>query len=297
MTRFLHITDIHLEPGFREVPKRAFLNKRITGYASLALRRRAHFAGADEKIGLLAELADRSAIDHVLCTGDYTALGTVAELEHAQRITAPLFARPLGFSTVPGNHDVYVDDTVGDGAFVEAFGAGLESAEPVAAEGSRFPYVRYVGEDVAVLAVNSAKPNPSVFDSSGWVPEAELEALARTLTLPEVRRRFCFVLTHYAPFRADGTPDKRQHGLHNADALLDVLRGMRRGALLHGHVHYRYHHPASHAGVPIFCAGSSTYVGREGIWRFDIDGDDAIATPGGFSGGDYGFDDADAVSF
>ncbi len=47
-----------------------------------------------------------------------------------------------------------------------------------------------------------------------------LAAFRRILADPRVAGRFVFVLIHYAPRRADGSPDQRLHGLENADDFL-----------------------------------------------------------------------------
>ena len=76
VTRVLHVSDLHLEDGFPGVPLSRFLNKRVVGYANLALRRRKAFAEAELKVEALAEFAREQRVDLIVCTGDYTALGT-----------------------------------------------------------------------------------------------------------------------------------------------------------------------------------------------------------------------------
>ena len=76
MLRVLHFSDVHLERGFKGVPLRQFMNKRVVGYANLALRRRGHFADAVEKVEALARFIHDENIDISVGTGDYTALGT-----------------------------------------------------------------------------------------------------------------------------------------------------------------------------------------------------------------------------
>ena len=57
---------------------------------------------------------------------------------------------------------------------------------------------------------------------------------------------------------------------------LAVLRGElvrgERFAVLHGHIHRRYHHPATADRPHVFGAGSSTMAGREGYWLIDTAG-------------------------
>jgi hypothetical protein len=50
---------------------------------------------------------------------------------------------------------------------------------------------------------------------------------------------------------------------------LRILRGPR-FAVLHGHIHQRYHHPATETRPAIYGAGSSTMAGREGYWLLEV---------------------------
>ena len=112
VTKVLHVSDVHLEDGFAEVPISRFLNKRIVGFANLKFRRRKVFLDAVQKVEALAEFSKEQGVDLVICTGDYTALGTEPEIRYARKIIEPLTHAPLGFFTVPGNHDLYLRDTV-----------------------------------------------------------------------------------------------------------------------------------------------------------------------------------------
>jgi hypothetical protein len=205
--------------------------------------------------------------------------------------------RPAGFVHVPGNHDLYLPSALREQRFVRAFAGTLATDLPELAGDDGWPIVRLFGEGIAVVAVNSARPNPEPWRSSGFIPPAQLAALERALAAPPVRGRFVFVITHYAPRRGDGRPDGRFHGLDNADAFLDACRGVERGAILHGHIHssYRLDLP----GLPaIFCAGSSTHEGREGLWIFDVDDRgtrSATARRGRFDGTRYVVDGAGAA--
>jgi hypothetical protein len=40
--------------------------------------------------------------------------------------------------------------------------------------------------------------------------------------------------------------------------------------VLHGHIHHRYHHPATAERPHVFSAGSSTQRGREGYWVIEV---------------------------
>ena len=104
-----------------------------------------------------------------------------------------------------------------------------------------------------------------------------------------VAPRVVLVATHYAPRRRDGSPDAWLHGLENADAFLEVCARHPRAAILHGHIHWRYH--LGLRGLPpMFGAGSVTDAGREGLWLFELDAGTLRATPGAWRGDAYALD-------
>ncbi|MEM7437878.1 MAG: metallophosphoesterase, partial [Myxococcota bacterium] len=232
MTRVLHISDLHLEDGFAGVPLRSFLNKRLVGLANLSLHRRRLFADGPHKVTALAELAQRERVDLVLCTGDYTALGTEAEIAFARRTVEPLTGFRDGFFTVPGNHDLYLSDSADEGWFDEHFGEFLRTDMPEHAVDGVWPQVRLSIDGVALIGVNSARPNDKPSRSNGRIPDTQLDALARILEDSRLADRFVFLATHYAPRLENGEPDRPSHGLENADAFLEVTRAIRRGALV-----------------------------------------------------------------
>src|SRR5262249_12288532 len=144
--------------------------------------------------------------------------------------------------------------------------------------------------------VNSARPNPQLWRSSGRVPAVQLDALRAILADPRLRGRTLLVATHYALRRPDGSPDGFTHGLENADELLALCAPVARCAVLHGHIHHRFHHrPAN--GPHLFGAGSATHRGREGFWQLEIERDRVRALPGSFRDGDYRLDASGAIEF
>lgn len=268
--RVLHFSDPHLHVRASEIALRQWLGKRIVGGINFLLLRRGDFAAVPRKLAELAAFAERERVDLVLCTGDYTTLGTEVELRAARRAVAPLMERPAGFVHVPGNHDLYVRSDVRAGVFERVFGAPGPGDLPEHAVDGGWPFARLVGERVAVVAVNSARPNPSPWRSSGRVPAAQIEALSRLLADPRLDGRFVFVLSHYGPRRDDGRVDHWLHGLENAEELVAACRRLRWGAILHGHLHRRFR--LDLPGMPpIFCAGSATRSGREGFWLFEVE--------------------------
>ena len=277
--RILHFSDPHLDPDLSKVPVTEWPGKRLIGAANLLLNRRRHFDAVEEKLAALDRFRLERKVDLVLCTGDFTVLGTLAEMERVREVIEPLTRAPLGFITVPGNHDLYMPDTVRDRRFTQVFGDLMGEGD--------WPWVRLFGDGVAVVGVNSARPNPQPWRSSGQVPEDQLKGLAEVLARPDMQNRFVFVMTHYAPRRPSGKPDHTSHGMTNAEEFLEVCRTIPRGAILCGHIHRRFRIEVQELQTPIFCAGSVSRNHREGLWLFEVDGRSARAMPGKWDGERY----------
>jgi 3',5'-cyclic AMP phosphodiesterase CpdA len=294
--RILHFSDIHLGVSWHDVPWRDWFSKRIIGGLNLVLGRARRFAQAGPKLVALAEFARRQEIDAVVFTGDYTAMGTCGEFQLARSAVAPFLQAPLGYFNVPGNHDLYVRDVIREGRFEAAFGETLKTELPeYSVPGGVWPWVRWVADAVAVVGVNSARPNPQPWRSSGEIAPDQLEALRALLRDPRLQRRFVFVITHYAPCLEKGLADTATHGLVNASAFLGVCRDLRQGAILCGHVHRRFAACPAGFGVPVLCAGSATLQGREGLWIYETDNTAVHALPGRWANQDYVVDESGRV--
>ena len=284
--RILHFSDVHLPLRPGDLGPGGWFGKRGLGALNYRLGRGRCFERAAEKLTALGTFARDQQVDLALNTGDSTGLGTLPELRRARAALAPFAELPLGLVTLPGNHDVYVPDSVAH--YETTFGDWIRTDRPdLAGPGGRWPFVRLFGDGLAVVGVDSARPNPQLWRSSGEIGAAQLAALRRILEDVRLTGRLILVMTHYAPRGADGRPDTRHHGLVDADAFLDACRGLTRGAILHGHIHQRYHVEPEGLGVTVYCAGSATKDGREGIWLFDLDGDELRARPGTWKDGAY----------
>jgi 3',5'-cyclic AMP phosphodiesterase CpdA len=287
MIRILHFSDAHVQVPLWQMPLGSFLGKRLLGAANLRLRRGKFFRRAPHKLEHLAQLSEALKIDLAVFTGDCTALGTEPEYRAARSAMSAFMAPSRAFFLIPGNHDLYLADAVDERRFDRYFGDFLTTDLPELRVDGPWPIVRWVGEDVALVAINSAKPNPEPWRASGRVPEAQLHALTRALRHEQVAKRFVFVVTHYGPRRKDGTPDTSLHGFENGEAFLDACAGLRWGAIIHGHIHWHYCLQLDPVAPPIFCAGSATFEGREGFWVYEVDGDRMKAFSGRWTGSRY----------
>src|SRR5579883_3286669 len=103
--RIAHFSDLHLL-NLDGVRPHRFLNKRLSGYANIALKRgHVHKAAY---VRAIAQEVRRQAIDHVCITGDLTNLALETEYELAREvIEKDLGLDPSRVTVVPGNHDLY----------------------------------------------------------------------------------------------------------------------------------------------------------------------------------------------
>ena len=107
--RLAHISDLHVL-DLTGARARDFLNKRITGSATLFARR----STAHQTSVVQAAIRDinEQAPDHVVVTGDLTNLSLRSEFEAATGLLRELGGRDR-LSVVPGNHDVYTRESRG----------------------------------------------------------------------------------------------------------------------------------------------------------------------------------------
>lgn len=294
--KILHLSDLHFEDGFGEVPMGALLNKRLVGLGNLWLRRRRLYRDAPAKIEKLTALARELGPDLIIITGDFTALGTEAELHLARRLLDPLFdiADPI---VLPGNHDVYLHDG-GEARFEAIFRGALRTDLQDLPQGEGFPRVRLF-DGLAVITFETARPNPEPWLSSGAVPTEQLRALRSLSDHMALRGRRIVFATHYAPFLEDGSPDHARHGIDNREALIDVLRLFPGALFLHGHVHRRYHVRVPELPIDFFCSGSSTMRGREGFFFYELNDrarpSGVRAIPGAFFDGEPRLEEGRAI--
>lgn len=287
--RILHFSDIHVSAMVRHMGWKKWFSKRGIGAVNLLRGRAKYFDDVEMKMRALVRFKEENDIDIVINTGDYTSLGLEHELELARELMAPLMDPPQRYLTVPGNHDIYVHEGNSHYRFAAHFCSVLQNDLPEYCRGGHFPLIRLIGDDVAVIALNSAKPNPWPWRSDGHIPTIQLEAFRHMLQDERVKGRFLFVITHYAPRLANGQPDRKLHGLHNADDLLATCKTIEKGAILFGHVHKTYRVDIPETEIPLFCAGSATMEGHEGAWVYGIENQQLEAKRLFWDGKQYSF--------
>lgn len=236
--RIAHLSDLHLLSLEGAVPYRLF-NKRLTGYVNIRFHRKSvHKPFA---VRAAAREIRRLGIDHVVITGDVSNLALENEFELVRRFLAEdLGLSPDRVSLVPGNHDAYTAGAHRSRRFASTFAAYLRSdLAELTAPGEVFPFVHLRGP-AAIIGVSTALPRPPLV-ASGSIGVPQLRALDRILAHPEVASRTAIILQHH-PIHNPGSFTKRVlEGLLDAASEVKLLGRLRRGLLLHGHLHRRIH--------------------------------------------------------
>ena len=287
--KVLHFSDTHVGIQVRHMGWKKWFSKRAIGAINLVRGRAKYFDDAEVKLAALIKFKEANAIDLVIHTGDYTALGLESELKLARELLSPLMSPPQRYVTVPGNHDIYVHEGNSHYRFSEQFCSVLQNDLPEYCRGGQWPLVRLVGDDIAVVALNSSRPNPLPWISSGNIPQEQLDALEELLQDERVKERYIFVITHYAARLANAQPDTKSHGLINAEQFLQKCKDVKRGAILCGHVHKTYHVDLECLNCDLYCAGSATMEGHEGFWVYEVQGKELTAKPVYWNGEEYLF--------
>jgi 3',5'-cyclic AMP phosphodiesterase CpdA len=268
--RVLHLSDVHVTERYSALPWRKLGWRRWLALLELGPGGRAQaYAEAGCVLGAIAEDAERLGAAHVVVSGDLTAYALDAEFAAARKALGSLADDPARCTVVPGNHDTFTPGSLRSARFERHFGQLLASdLEGTAGEGP-YPFVRLLGEEAAVVGLLSARVPRFPGLAHGWLGRPQLEALRRVVADPRLERRAILVAVHHAPRTPRGRPDRRSHGLLDANALLDALRGPR-FAILHGHIHRPHHQPSDGVLPHLFGAGSSTERGREGYWCIEL---------------------------
>ncbi len=236
--RIAHFSDLHLL-SLTGVSALRFLNKRLTGYANLRLRRSRVHRSAYVR-GIAKEIKARD-IDHVVVTGDLTNLALEPEFELAREVLRDdLGLEASRVSVVPGNHDLYTGGSGRSQRFASYCADYVASDLPllaVSVPAGRFPFVKLRGP-VAIIGLSSAVTR-APFVASGHLGLSQLHALERILANDEVRKRTVVIAIHHPIHNPKSRLKTLLGGLSDAPELAELLGQQRRGLVLHGHLHRR----------------------------------------------------------
>lgn len=268
--RFLHCSDVHVTANYFALPLRRLGWRRWLAMAEYMGGRGKAFLRAPQLLTAMAEDAQREGVDHFIVSGDLTQYALEPEFQLARESLGALAEDPRRCTIIPGNHDVFTPGSHRTERFARHFGHLLQSDLPEYRREGAFPFVRLVGEGAAVVGLLSARVPLVPGIASGYIGAAQLEGLAALVKDPRLEGRAVLVVVHHAPLNSKGREDHYLHGLRDGRQLCALLPGPRY-AVLHGHIHQRYHHVATAERPHIFSAGSSTQAGREGYWIIEVE--------------------------
>jgi len=267
VVRLAHLSDIHLTATKLDWGWRDWFNKRLAAWINFRwLGRRHRFRHADTVMAAFAADLDERRPDHVIFSGDATALGFESEFRRAAALLG--VGRRPGLA-VPGNHDYCTRPAAASGLFERHFAPWQEGQR---VDDAVYPFAQRVGP-AWLIGVNSCTGNRWAWDASGTVSAGELERLRRLLASLQGGPRI--LVTHYPVALASGKRERRTHGLRNVDELVTVAAEGGVDLWLHGHRHGAYHHLGDTAApFPVLCAGSGT---QTGCWSYgDYTLDDGV---------------------
>ena len=277
MFTLAHLSDPHLPmPAARPLD---LIGKRVTGYLNW-WRHRAHLHVPEALAGIVADIKAQKP-DHIALTGDLVNISLPQEFARASKWLAE-FGSTEGITVIPGNHDVYVATTWGEG--LGRWGVYMAGDDkPPATDFQVFPTLRRRGP-IALVGLSTGVPRLPLL-ATGEVGDAQLERAERLL-IELGREGLCrIVLIHHPPL----TTEKHFKRLTDAAAFQAMIRRVGCELVLHGHNHRsevaRIDGPAG--AVPVIgvtsasAASGSKYgraryhlirVEREGTgWRLGID--------------------------
>jgi 3',5'-cyclic AMP phosphodiesterase CpdA len=260
MIRLAHLSDIHICTRELDWQFEDWFNKRLTSWFNYRILGRARrFRNADEVLGrLIAELPGRG-IDHVVFSGDATALGFATELRRAAdllRVSQP----GIPGLAVPGNHDYCTRAAAASGDFERTFAPWQQGLR---IDQHPYPFAQRAGP-VWLIGVNAATGNRMPWDACGSVGAEQLGRLRQLLARLEPGLKL--LVLHYPACKSNGEREPKYHRLRDLD---DVSRVALEGGVnlwLHGHRHHPYHRQDTpRMSIPVICAGTAT---QQGIWSY-----------------------------
>ncbi len=260
--RLAHLSDIHITAARLGWRRPDWFTKRLPGWINYRwLGRRRRFRRADEVLTTaIAEVRQRRP-DHLIFSGDATALGFEEEFARAANLLGVQDSSLPPALAVPGNHDYYTRGVAASGLF-ERYFAPWQAGERIG--DAVYPFAQRVGP-VWLIGINSCTGNRWFWDAAGSVGPEQLNRLEKLLERLAPGPRI--LVTHYPVCRAGGAPEDPIHRLRDR---AQVVATAARGAVslwLHGHRHGPYYLSDPRvAPFPLICAGSAT---QSGLWTYN----------------------------
>lgn len=255
-----HVSDLHILELDRPRPWQ-FLNKRVVGGTNLLLNRsKSH---STEVVKQAFEHLDQLEVDHIAISGDLTNLALDSEFKAAARLLDTIPNATNRISLVPGNHDYYTYGAARARSFETYFAPYLHSDMPDYQLPTGYPFCKLIGDDVALIGLNSGLAS-FIFFATGKVDPAELLAAEALLDDPIVRNRFTIVMIHHPVLPVNFHRIEYNRRLLNAPDVLKTIRKRGVNLVIHGHTHHHATLDLPHLngpGTTYFCEAGCSSIG------------------------------------
>jgi 3',5'-cyclic AMP phosphodiesterase CpdA len=255
IVRLGHISDLHVSDRGR-YPRNGFTARDCERHSARLAK------------GLVDALRE-VRIDHLLVTGDLTFSGEAREFERAAELLRP-FAEAKKLTVVPGNHDVWTEESVETGRFLRVIGPdgrGMRKAAP------SYPHVVPLGEEAVLVALDSARYGDDPLTTPGRLGSEQLKAARELIREHTKQGRAVLLAFHHhvvlPPERVPSDARVARMPLADADQVVRLVAELPVAAVLHGHRHtaFRVDLPGVAGPTPILCAGSASRVADEPVRR------------------------------
>jgi len=255
IVRLGHISDLHVADRSR-YPRNGFTAKECERH-SVRLAK-----------GLLDALREVN-VDHLVVTGDVTFSGEPREFERVADLLRS-FAAEGKLTVVPGNHDVWTEESVDTGRFLRAIGPdgkGMRRAAP------SYPHVVPLGAEATLVALDSARYGEDPLVTPGRLGSEQIRGARELVREHSKQGRAVLLAFHHhvvlPPERVPSDARVARMPLADADQIVRLVAELPVAAVLHGHRHtaFRVDLPGAAGPTPILCAGSGSRVTDEPVRR------------------------------
>lgn len=222
--KIVHLSDLHFPTP---VPFLQLKGKMFVGYLNYNLRRKKKYP----KIvwNSILEFIQKTNPDAIVVSGDITNVSHEEEFRAAGKLLSELPREKVFY--IPGNHDRYMKQSVGENAFYEKYFSDL-SGESIS-HNAHYIRIKKI-DDLHFVGWDSSVPL-SILNAYGQI---QPEVVAQTKQLLTEKKIKDYVLVCHHPI---WNPSIRQETVHhkllNREEVASLLKEKPPLAYLHGHVH------------------------------------------------------------